>query len=98
MAHLSVIVLNLKLLQNFRLLQNNLVNNLTFQNGYNLNWFKIIKSLNNIFMLFKLETVCILLKKPVLCKHKYFDLFIYFRYTYTFKFVLLSLHQCIILL
>ena len=34
---------------------------------------KIIKNCNNVFDLIKLEAICILLRKPVLCKQKDFD-------------------------
>ena len=37
------------------------------------NRFKIVKICNNVFDLIKLEAICILLKKPVLCKQKDFD-------------------------
>ena len=42
-------------------------------NNYNMNRFKAIKTCNNVFNLIKLGAICILLKKPVLCKQKDFD-------------------------
>ena len=50
-----------------------LVNNSTCANSYNLNKFKIIKTCSNVFDLIKLKAICILLRKPVLCKQKDFD-------------------------
>ena len=50
-----------------------LVNHPNCANNYNRNRFKIIKSCNNVFELMKLEAICILLRKPTLCKHKEFD-------------------------
>ena len=50
-----------------------LVNNPTCANNYNIKRFKIIKTCSNIFDLIKLEAICILLRKPVLCKQKDFD-------------------------
>ena len=47
-----------------------LVNNPTCANKYDMNRFKIIKNCKNVFDLIKLEAVCILLRKPVLCKQK----------------------------
>ena len=38
-----------------------------------MNRFRIIKNCNNVFDLIKLEAICILLRKPVLCKQKDFD-------------------------
>ena len=49
-----------------------LVKNSTCANSYNLNGFKIIKTCSNVFDLIKLEAICILLWKPVLCKQKDF--------------------------
>ena len=48
-----------------------LINNLTCANSYNMN--KIIKTCNNVFDLIKLEGICILLEKPVLCKKNYLN-------------------------
>ena len=45
-----------------------LTNNPTCATNYNLNRFRIIKNCNNIFDLIKLEAICILLRKPILCK------------------------------
>ena len=42
-------------------------------NSYSMNKFKIIKTSNNVFDLIKLEVICILLRKPVLCQQKDFD-------------------------
>ena len=42
-------------------------------NTWNINRFKIIETCSNVFDLIKLEAICILLRKPVLCKHKDFD-------------------------
>ena len=51
-------------------------------NTYNIDRFKIIKTCTNIFVLIKLEAICILLRKPVLCKQKDFDYTVYsFFYT-----------------
>ena len=50
-----------------------LVNNPTCANNYNIDRFKIIKICSNVFDLIKLEAICILLRKPVLCKQKDFD-------------------------
>ena len=60
-----------------------LVNNSTCANSYNLNRFKIVKTCSNVFDLIKLEAICILLRKPVLCKQKkkLAMLFLYFRNT-----------------
>ena len=49
-----------------------LVNNSACANNYNVNVFKIIKNCSSVFDLIKLEAICILLRKPVLCKQKYF--------------------------
>ena len=54
-----------------------LVNNLDRTSKYNLKRFKIIKRCFNIFDLIKLEVICILVRKPKLCKHTYFDYTIY---------------------
>ena len=37
-----------------------------------MNRFRIIKNCNNVFDLIKLEAICILLRKPVLCKQNDF--------------------------
>ena len=50
-----------------------LVNHPNCANNYNRDRFKIIKSCYNVFDLIKLEAICILLRKPNLCKHKEFD-------------------------
>ena len=50
-----------------------LVNNLDCASKYNLKRFKIIKNCFNISDLVKLEAICILSRKPKLCKHKDFD-------------------------
>ena len=50
-----------------------LVNNPACANNYNVNMFKIIKNCSSVFDLIKLEAICILLRKPVLCKQKDFD-------------------------
>ena len=49
-----------------------LVINSTCAKSYNLNRFKIVKTCSNVFDLIKLESICILLKKLVLCKQKKF--------------------------
>ena len=50
-----------------------LVNNPDCASSYNLKWFKIIINYYSIFDSIKLEAICILLRKPKFCKHKYFD-------------------------
>ena len=50
-----------------------LVNNLDCASNYNLKRFKIVKNCFHISDLIKLEAICILLRKPKLCKHKDFD-------------------------
>ena len=50
-----------------------LINNPTCVNNYNINRFKIIKACNNVFNLIKLQSMCILLRKHVLCKQQDFD-------------------------
>ena len=50
-----------------------LANDLTCANGYNLSRFEIFKNCSKIFDLIKLEAICILLRKRVLCKQKHFD-------------------------
>ena len=50
-----------------------LVNYPTCANSYNIDRFEIIKNCNNVFDLIKLLAICILLRKPYLCKHKGFD-------------------------
>ena len=50
-----------------------LVNNTTCANSYNTNRLKSIKKCSNVFDLIKLEAICILLRKPVLCKQKDFN-------------------------
>ena len=50
-----------------------LVNHPTCANNYKRDRFKIIKSCKNVFDLIKLEAIYILLRKPILCKHKDFD-------------------------
>ena len=50
----------------------NLVNNSTCANSYNINRFKMIKNCINVFKLIKIEAICILLRKPLLCRQKYF--------------------------
>ena len=50
-----------------------LVNKPDRASNYNLKKFKIIKKRFSIFDLNKLEAICILLRKPKLCKHKDFD-------------------------
>ena len=52
---------------------NSLQQSTMITNNYNIKRFKIIKICSNIFDLIKLEAICILLKKPVLCKQKDFD-------------------------
>ena len=42
-------------------------------NNYDMTRFKIIKTCNNVFDLIILDAICILLRKPVLCKQKDFD-------------------------
>ena len=44
----------------------------TVKYSYNMNRFKNINTCNNVFNLIKLEAICILLRKPVLCKQKDF--------------------------
>ena len=41
--------------------------------NYNINRFKFIITCSNVFDLIKLEAICILTKKPDLCKQKDFD-------------------------
>ena len=50
-----------------------LVNNSDCASNYNLKRFKTIKSCFCISDLNKLESICILIRKPKLCKHKDFD-------------------------
>ena len=50
-----------------------LVNKLYCASNYNLKRFKIVKNCFHISDLIKLEAICILLRKPKLCKHKDFD-------------------------
>ena len=50
-----------------------LVNNLDCASNYNLKRFKIVKNCFHISDLIKLEAICILLRKPKLCKHKHFN-------------------------
>ena len=50
-----------------------LVNNPDCTSNYNFKIFKNIKNCYSIFNLNKLEAICILLRKPKLCKHKDFD-------------------------
>ena len=50
-----------------------LVNNSNCASNYNLNIFKIIKICFCISYLIKLETMCILIRKPKLCIQKDFD-------------------------
>ena len=55
-----------------------LINNPTCANNYDMNRFKIIKICNNVFDLIKLEAICILLRKPGLCKQKHFGYTVFF--------------------
>ena len=50
-----------------------LVDNLDCTSSYNLKIFKSIKDCFNIFDFIKFEAICILIRKPKLCKHKNFD-------------------------
>ena len=50
-----------------------LVNNSDCASNYNLNRYKIIKNCFRISDLIKVEAVYILIRKPILCKHKYFS-------------------------
>ena len=50
-----------------------LISNSTSANSYIVNRFKTIKNCSNVFDLIKLEAICILLRKPALCKQKDFD-------------------------
>ena len=50
-----------------------LVKHPTCANNYNRDRFKIINRCKNVFDLIKLEAIYILLRKPILCKHKDFD-------------------------
>ena len=50
-----------------------LVKNPDCSKKFGLERFKIIKNCYNISDLIKLEAICILLRKPKLCKHKDFD-------------------------
>ena len=50
-----------------------LVNNSLCADNYNVKRFKIVKNCSNVFILIKLEAICILLRKSVLCKQKDFD-------------------------
>ena len=49
------------------------VNNSVRASNYNLNRFEIIKSSFRISDLFKLEAICILIRKFSMCKHEDFD-------------------------
>ena len=50
-----------------------LVKNLSCAENFNLERFKIIKSCYNVFDLVKMEAICILNRKPTLCRQKVFD-------------------------
>ena len=50
-----------------------LVNNSNCASTYNMNKFKIIKNCFSIYDLIKIEAICILIRKPKLCKQKDFD-------------------------
>ena len=50
-----------------------LINNSNCASNYNLDRFKIIKNCFCISDLIKLEAICILIRKPKLCKQKDFD-------------------------
>ena len=50
-----------------------LVKNSNCASNYNLNRFKIIKNCFCISDLIKLKAICILIRKPKLCKQKDFD-------------------------
>ena len=50
-----------------------LLKELFIASNYNLKIFKIVKNCFHISDLIKLEAICILLRKPKLCKHKDFD-------------------------
>ena len=50
-----------------------LVNNSDCASNYNLKRFKIFKNCFSISDLIKLKAICILIRKPKLCKHKDFD-------------------------
>ena len=50
-----------------------LINNGNCASNYNLNRFKVIKNCFCITDLIKLEAICILIRKPKLCKQKDFD-------------------------
>ena len=50
-----------------------LVNKSDCASNYNLKRFKTIKNCFSISDLIKLEAICILMRKPKLCKHKDFD-------------------------
>ena len=54
-----------------------LVNNLNCASNYNFKRIKIIINCFDIFDLIKLEAICILIRKPKLCKHKDFDYTVY---------------------
>ena len=48
----------------------NLVKNQSCVENFNLERFKIIKSFYNVFDLLKMEAICILNRKPTLCRQK----------------------------
>ena len=50
-----------------------LVNNINCASSYNFNRFKTIKNYFSISDMIKLEAICILIRKPKLCKQKDFD-------------------------
>ena len=66
-----------------------MVYNSTCANSYNLNKFKFVKICSNVFDLIKLEAICILLRKPVLCKQKDFDYTVSFGNIYKDLFLVL---------
>ena len=50
-----------------------LVNNQSFSESFDLKRFKIIKSYCKVFDFVKMEAICILNRKPTLCRQKEFD-------------------------
>ena len=61
------------MLQNCSSILEHLVNNLLCADNYNVNRFKIIKNCSNVLDLIKVEAICNLLRKLVLCEQKDFD-------------------------
>ena len=58
-----------------------------FTENFNMDEFEIIKSCGKLFDLIKLETICILIRKPKLCRQNGFDymlLYLLIRFSLSF--------------